>query len=185
MYIEKPKVTKTLRSQLIRSNRDHRFTTQELLEREFKQNRAAFIDFFIQLKVNFCVTHIFNIDDLSIGSGTKKMGHFFYNLERKLFNTKYPYKLPKPRRLIALCYPEHLDSNLHFHSLIVVPPKCCSLMELYSHRCWNKLVPSGQVEVRRIRTVEETFKASTYSIKDIWKERNYESFVLSSQFWKY
>lgn len=184
MYIEKPQVTETLRSQLIRSDRDHRLATQELLEREFKQNRAAFIEFFIQLKVNFCVTHIFNIDDLSIHSATKKMGHFFYNLERKLFNTKFPYKLPPSRRLLALCYPEHIESNLHFHSLVVVPHKGRSLMELYSTRCWNKLVPSGDIEVRQIVTVEDTFRATTYSIKDIWKELNYESFVLSSQFWK-
>jgi len=185
MYIEKPQVTETLRSQQLPLEADRRFTTQELLEREFKQNRAAFMEFFLQLKVNFCVTHIFNINDLSINSGTKKMGQFFYNLERKLFKTKYPYKLPRSRRLLALCYPEHIHSNLHFHSLVVVPNKYCSLMELSATRCWNKLVPSGAIEVRPIVTVEDTFRATTYSIKDIWKELNYESFVLSSQFWRF
>jgi hypothetical protein len=157
--------------------------TDEILFAESNTTRQAFIDLCRSMKPTHWGTLVFN-NHQSPEACYKTIKHFFSNLERKLNRTKYFYRLPKSKRIQAICFAEHVLTNIHYHVVFVVPTEhhACFYVEVI--KAWFKVCKKGNVKIDPIKTDQDFFQTTNYSLKDLYQQPNYESFILASQYWQ-
>jgi len=157
--------------------------TDEILFAERSTTRQAFIDLCRSLKPTHWGTLVFN-NYQSPEACYKTIKHFFSNLERKLNRTKYFYRLPKNKRIQAICFAEHLSTNIHYHAVLVVPSLHHARFEVEATKALWRVSKKGNVKIAPIKTDHDFFQTTNYSLKDVWQQPNYENFIVASQYWR-
>ncbi len=75
--------------------------------------RAALIQAVERIEPNLFITLVFN-RDVQLGPAARAVEEFCKRLERRAHGKRW-LDYPAAERLKALAFPEHIDSNLHFH----------------------------------------------------------------------
>lgn len=177
--------------------------TDEKLIAESSAFRRALIDLVVSIKPTHFATMAINHEksiymkkndkyevkrllhpDLSIEARNRLLKHFHSNLEQNIFRTKYFYKMPKEMRVQSICFPEHSNRNIHYHGLFVIPDIFQSNVEFEAIKAWQKVCKKGTIQMVKLQSPEDIYRTTNYSLKEIYKQQNYESFVIASEFWK-
>lgn len=86
-------------------------------------------------------------------------------------------------RLFFVAFIEKLDSNPHWHMAVkLADPSRAMVFEAKAAECWEKIIPSGELDVQKNDTDLDVFKTGFYSAKDQWKSRNYNEATISEDF---
>lgn len=103
-------------------------------------------------------------------------------VDRKAVGPRYWKSNDKRTLIIAL--PEHLDSNLHLHCLVLfrrTQPVTRESAEQILVPTWKEVVASGSADLRQIA---ERYGLARYVAKELSRRGNYEKVTLSAEFWK-
>lgn len=152
--------------------------------RSFYEKRKELKEAIRQLAVStnpkFYVTAVFN-DFSSIEGARRTLKKFHRNIDYRFYGRSF-YKTTKDKRTFFFAFPEHLDSNFHYNLLLTPPiPKTNLFLEI-ANREWIKVCPKGNLLIVPIGTEEVMRMTSYYSTKDCFIERNFENFIISTEF---
>jgi len=126
------------------------------------------------LNPNFFLTMEFG-GEIKLDAAKRHLNNFFYKIERNLNNDSYFYRLSPELRISGLVFVEHLDSNLHFHSLTTVPTRADKFVRNAQTK-WASVVNRGSIEVVKILSLNDHLRTSSYSTKEAYKQINYNNF---------
>lgn len=109
---------------------------------------------------------------------------FHASIERKLLG-KYVYRKPAKERIKSICFPEHIDTNVHYHGIFSIPKRYHVKFANLAIMTWLKICKSGHLEILPLTTHEQRLGKINYCHKEIFTLQNYENFVLYSEFWSF
>ena len=113
------------------------------------------------------------------GRSTLKRAHG--QIDRKLFGPCFKH-IPIKDRTFFFAFPERISANLHYHFYIRPPAgKLDRFMEV-APKIWKTICPSGDLHLDLILFETDLQKGSYYITKDCFIERNFENFIISSEF---
>jgi hypothetical protein len=153
--------------------------------KELQVNLRAFLtamkpDYFVTLNPNIEMTLQSRAGCRSI-SAPRFFKDYHQRLDRKLFgNTFYLNQLDK--RTLFFAFPEHINSNLHFHMPIWVPHREQVKFEIYAQPILHTILPGASIHIARVETLTDQRKISFYSCKEAIFSENFENFVISTEF---
>lgn len=126
------------------------------------------------------VTLAFNRTE-TIDSARNKLKHFHARLDRKILGSNW-YKKAKEERTFFLAFPEHIHSNFHYHLLTVVKNENECRFNNSVEDAWKSIVKSGSVNIQSFRKSYNPEGFVSYSLKEQYSSKNYQSFVISHEF---
>ena len=123
-----------------------------------------------------------NYNNWSIDKAVDALKHWHARLDRKLLGPDWGKELKKELRTQFIAFVEHPDSNIHWHLILKLnSPKANMFLE-EADAIWEKLVPSGTIDIKPIRTAKDNLDFSGYCSK---ASRSYDPanhIVFSSNF---
>ena len=146
-----------------------------------KELQDAMRSFVISLNPAYFVTANFNVPDMTLQQSRDALNEFDKRVNRRFYNKKF-CKQNLSDRLFFIAFPEHLNSNLHYHLLTRVPEQKKALFEIYAHYELTQVIPSASLHICKLKTQDDIRKVSYYSCKDNFKIENYENFIVSTEF---
>jgi hypothetical protein len=66
--------------------------------------------------------------------------------------------------------------------MLKVPPRYRVLFQIHAQHALSRVLESADLKINEPQSPEDVLKTKLYSTKDIFKELNYEHFVISTQF---
>lgn len=91
-------------------------------------------------------------------------------------------KRPAAERMDGVFGIEHLGSNIHVHGVVTAPYCNVLALQLQSEKVWDRLCPSGTVEVDPVTYVAG---AADYALKEAYKDRFFEDQIFfAREFWR-
>lgn len=131
-------------------------------------------------KFTHFITFNFN-GPTSLASGRNALKNFHARLDRKLLGRNFN-KLPADDRSLFFAFPEHVESNLHYHALLRCPDMRLSVFGLGG--IWERLVPAGDVHIIKMedKAPEDLERVARYISKEAWKPSAYDGFIISTEF---
>lgn len=118
------------------------------------------------------VTFVFNTDNMSIENAKKKIYAFRARIDRKLYGKNYT----KQKRTSLLAFPEHLNSNLHYHATLSTDK--AQEFNGIANEIWKKLVPAGNLDIKYKDFSEEDKKGIiSYIVADYTKTDYEEHYI--------
>lgn len=147
--------------------------------RDLKKGMAEWLGDF---KFGFFITANFN-RETSFDAGREKLRKWHQKLDRKIYGKYFSKKEPEDRTFF-FAFPEigGKTGGLHYHLLLKVPDDKRREFQIFASGIWEKIVPSGDLDVRSLKEEIDQVKTKNYSIKDSWKTSNYDNFILSTEF---
>lgn len=106
--------------------------------------RHAFADLMDSLRPDFFVTFAFN-RTTGLGSAQRRIERFQAMVDGKLLGTRWHKKIDQRTKYIAVV--EHPRSNLHVHSVFLVPRRLAEFPS-FAKEVWQKLAPAGDIDVQ-------------------------------------
>jgi hypothetical protein len=107
--------------------------------------------------------------------------HFCQRVDRKIVGPKYYDRAHRRTLIIAL--PEHLETNLHLHCLVLFRREMEVSRRMAKQVClesWAEVIKSGTAKLKRIPT---RYSLIQYVTKELSTAARYENLMLSSEFW--
>lgn len=147
---------------------------------ERKELQVALRSFLVNLDLPLFVTVTFN-KSLSIAKAQKLLNEFHYEIQKSLWGKKF-YRIPAEQRIFFIAFPEHIDTNIHYHLMLKVPPRYRVLFQIHAQNALSRVLESADLKIEEPPSPEDVIKTKFYSTKDLFNERNYEHFVISTQF---
>lgn len=147
---------------------------------ERKELQAALRSFLVSLDLPLFVTVTFN-KSLSIAKAQKLLNEFHYEIQKSLWGKKF-YRIPAEQRIFFIAFPEHIDSNIHYHLMLKVPPRYRVLFQIHAQHALSRVLESADIKIYEPKSPEDVIETKFYSTKDLFNELNYEHFVISTQF---
>lgn len=145
--------------------------------------RQAAIEFLMSREFTYFPTFNFN-RTTTLEEGRRKIREWHARFDRKLLGSKWS-KTPEAERTFFIGFPEHLESNLHYHMLLVpAVPMQPFKFKILANSIWTSpnLVPSGDVHVEPIISEEDQENVARYITKDAVKESHWDKFIISNEF---
>ena len=106
-----------------------------------------------------------------------KAWHAF--VDKALLGGSWSRKARNERTFFIACV-EHLDSNIHWHVMLrLCEGANTQRFEAVAEQCWEKLVKSGSLKMWHLET---DLEEARYTVKDLWRQKAIELFVLSTEF---
>lgn len=118
---------------------------------------------------------------LPLTVGRRMLTEFHVQAEQRILG-KYFYRYPE-RRILSICFPEHIDGELHYHAPMYVAPELLPKFSVYAPSIWKQICPSGDGLFCKLKSSDDVFGTGKYSIKDTWRIENYENFIVSTEGW--
>lgn len=146
-----------------------------------KELQQAMRSFVISLDPAYFVTANFNVPNMTLDQSRDALCEFDKRVNRRFHNKRFCHVNPS-ERLFFIAFPEHLNSNLHYHLLTRVPFQFKPRFEIYATYEMKRVIPSASLRVDKLRTHEDVRKATFYSSKDNFKIEHYDNFILSTEF---
>lgn len=164
---------------------DHlRMLIEQKIYAESRQIRRALVRLSLHLNPSHFLTPALNRTERP-DVAARMLKELYAAIDRKLFGKNF-YKLNSIQRTISINFPEHMESNYHFHSFIHVPKSKRVKFQFYSkyfEAAWRDISKSGNLKIIPIYTLKDACRAVNYSLKENFKFQNYENFIVSSEFW--
>lgn len=143
--------------------------------------RSAIQGMLCEMEPNYFVTANFNRE--TTFEGARKCLRRWHALVDKKRLGKDWSKKPSADRVFFFAFSEHPDDNLHYH-LILRAPQLLDRpsFDTVGPKVWERLVQGGDLYVQKLKTKLDVAKVSSYSTKDLWNERLFEQWIVSSEF---
>ena len=110
---------------------------------------------------------------------TNAFGEFCQRLDRQLLGPKYAKY--SDRRVLIWGIPEHIRSNIHFHSLMKIDQIIeFSKLTNVVGKSWTSVVSSGTTDLQKIYDVRPLVR---YMTKEFVKPNHFDRIVFSEDFW--
>lgn len=154
---------------------------------DLKEYRREMVQFLNQQDFDFFVTLNLNLPNASIQTGFNKLKQFHGHLDRALLG-KYWHRKPYDERTLFMAFPEHIESNLHYHLFVRVKNDNKMDFCIEAPKAWKEVTTSGSIEIGNRENGQildselDRIKTAWYSTKNIWNDNCRENFVISSQF---
>ncbi len=145
-----------------------------------KELQAALRSFLISLDLPLFVTVAFN-KSLSIAKAQKLLNEFHYEIQKLLWGRKF-YRIPAEHRIFFIAFPEHIQTNIHYHLMLRVPREYQERFKISAHEALRRILASADLQIHEPHSQADLIKTKLYSTKDLFNELNYEHFVISTQF---
>lgn len=143
--------------------------------------RAAFDDWLAEIDADFFVTLAF-AQDTELNSARKRLSHWFARIDNQYLGRAWS-RAPSDQRTFAIAFPENIRTNLHFHSLLRLPP--CARGEPYARAArtlqshWFRTDPRGSCDVA---ILYDQAGAARYAAKQLVRPGYFDHFLLASEF---
>lgn len=115
---------------------------------ELKRLRDTITGFVASQDWSWAVTAVFNRDTSPAG-GRRALKAFHARIDRAFLGRNWQHA-PADRRSFALWFPEHVQSNLHFHGMIRVPAEFADRFLTVGAGAWKDLAPAGNLLTKPI-----------------------------------
>jgi len=154
---------------------------------DLTEYRKGMVELLNQQNWDFFVTLNLNLPNTNIKSGYEKLKKFHGYLDRALLG-KYSHRKPYDDRTLFIAFPEHIESNLHYHLMVKVMDGKKMDFIVEAPKAWKKVITSGNIEFgnredgRNLNNDVDRIKTAWYSTKNIWNDDCRENFIISSQF---
>ena len=125
-----------------------------------------------RLKPNLFITLVFN-RDVSYGAGSAAVGEFCKRLERRALGKRWT-DYPAFERLEAYAFPEHMQSNPHYHLAGRSGARMCEAALDDAHDLWRHLTKTGHADVQ---LTNDAAAVASYVTKATRDPRSIEHFV--------
>ena len=157
----------------VESTYEH-YTTRKALQHAMRL-------FTVSLDPAYFVTANFNVPNMSLSQSRNALCEFDKRMNRRFYNKKFCHQQASDR-LFFIAFPEHINSNLHYHLLTRVPQQLKPRFEIYAAYEMKRVIPSASLQVDKLRTAADVRKASYYACKETFKIENYDNFIFSTEF---
>lgn len=117
----------------------------------------------------------------SLERGRSTLGRAYGQIDRKILGPSFK-NIPNEDRTFFIAFPERISTNLHYHFYIRPPAGKLDLFMKEAPRIWKKICPSGDLHLDLILFETDLRKGSYYITKDCFIERNFENFIISTEF---
>lgn len=84
-----------------------------------RYSRQVLIDWINESECTHAVTLVFN-QQISLEKAAKDLGGLFFRFDKEILGKK-AYKQASRKRSLFFAFPEHIESNLHFHLALRLP----------------------------------------------------------------
>lgn len=143
--------------------------------------REALVEWILEQEPTHFLTLNFN-ETVEEQMARRLLGKFLQRIDRKLLGPRYA-KLPH-RRTWAIAFSEHPSSNFHWHCICRFDrQKRLKTRDLKTTAgsTWEEMWSRGQLDLQRISYSSNLLMK--YVTKDMFRDGNYNRFVISSEFW--
>lgn len=114
-------------------------------------------DAWVQLVVSIEPTHA-----LTLGAGSeielprfqRRSEHFLNKVRRRALGRRWHWDTAEANQLRALCFIEHIDSNLHNQSSVHAEGKVAEVLMEEGQSIWHSVQPLGHFHCEEIRDVQ-------------------------------
>lgn len=145
-----------------------------------KELQVAFRLFLTDLNLPCFATLNFN-KYLSTNAAYTLLRKFHRELDRTLLKKRF-HLLPQDERTFFIAMPEHLNSNFHYHMLMKPPAVEFEYFSSAASLVCVKNFPASSFHISKLNSTNDVRRTSFYSCKDLINQKNYENFVVSTQF---
>jgi len=101
-------------------------------------------------------------------------------IDSQIVGPRWRQKTSQRTRFVA--FYEGAQTNEHWHMLLKLNGKHRDIFSAEAPVIWQRLVPSGSLDIRPVLTRTDQHRISGYVVKDLWKDMAQQSFVLSEEF---
>ena len=144
-----------------------------------KNIRLAMRDLIAQHDWDYFVTANLNRD--TNWHGAKRLLRDWHaQVDRRILGGRWQRKKDQRTFFIACC--EGGETNIHWHLFVKVKQEKKPRFEQAAAVLWEGLVPSGSMDIQKLPSKADTFRAAGYATKDFWRKEAIENFVLSTEF---
>ena len=140
--------------------------------------RNEWITYLSNEQWDFWITLNFN-QQRSFTTASAALMKFEARLNRSILGKNWRKK-PMDQRVQFIAFPEHPETNFHYHVFIRTPK--AERFEALATKHWRTLVPGGQAHVKTVEGDENWKEVSGYSTKDQYQAQLMENMVLSGQY---
>ena len=131
---------------------------------------------------DYFVTAAFN-RNTSIQNARKYLKYWHGNIDKKLLGRKGFMNSTMELRTHFFAFCEHPHSNIHWHMMLkLADKKYASCFEENADQIWQKLVPSGDLDVKKITVQEDLIRTANYCTKDLWQSLAISNWLTSAEF---
>lgn len=143
----------------------------------------GYTDFLSSQDFDWSLTANFN-RETSKDQGYKKLKEWHSRIDNKIYGRNY-HKKDRLERTYFVAIPEigGYSGHLHYHVLAKMPSWAEKKFTSVSEPIWRELVKCGSLDIQKIGdTGADNSRVIGYDLKDIWKNRNFEDIIISTQF---
>jgi len=147
-----------------------------------KQLKQSAIEFIADFDSNYFLTANYN-REISYEIAVQLLKKWHKKVDRILYGEYFYKKNPEDRTFFIACQEiGGKTGKIHFHLMVKVPSGREADFEKIAARTWKKLIKSGDLDVRDLPEEIDRIKAGRYSCKDLWRQENYQNFIVSTMF---
>ncbi len=133
---------------------------------------AALIQAVERIEPNLFITLVFN-RDVKLGPAARAVEEFCKRLERRAHGKRW-LDYPAAERFKALAFPEHIESNLHFHLAGHASKRICGVALDEAEDVWRHLTKTGHADAQMVESQRAVARYITKCTRD---RRALENFV--------
>ena len=143
-----------------------------------KRIRKAMNEMVRDMDADYFVTLNFN-RDTNYEAARKALKAWHARVDKALLGGSWSRKVRNERTFFIACV-EHLESNIHWHVMLRLGEGAdTQRFEAVAEQRWEKLVKSGSLKMWHLVT---DLDEARYTVKDLWRQKAIELFVLSTEF---
>ena len=146
-----------------------------------KRIRSALREMIMEQGADYFVTAVFN-SETNFGGAWNSLKDWHARIDRRLLGKHWQQKEPDERTFFW-AFPEHPDSNLHYHLMVKLSDPAKRMeFEAIADTCWQGIVGSGDMKLEYLQTALDLVRTVNYSTKDQWRSDLNENYIISSMF---
>ena len=117
------------------------------------------------IRPNVFISLVFNRDDVSVEAGARTVDEFCKRLERAAHGKRWA-AYPRSERFLAYAFPEHIDSNHHWHLAGHGSERLCEVALDEAHAIWRRLTRTGHADAQLANSPRAVARYITKAIRD-------------------
>ena len=114
---------------------------------------------------NLFIALVFNRDGVTLEAGARSVEEFFKRLEHEAHGKRWA-AYPRSERLKGYAFPEHMESNLHFHIAAHGSERMCEVALEEAHAIWRRLTGTGHADAQLANSPRAVARYITKATRD-------------------
>ena len=138
--------------------------------------KDAWVDWLASTDFDFAFTANFN-RETTLASAERVLRRWGRDINRKVLGRRWRFA-KRHERLLVIGFPEHPDTNLHYHLLVRAPTNPLKVQQLAVAE-WNRRVPSGELWTSPLPDAGDVHRFARYALKDAsWNGIGFDAAVI-------